>query len=110
MIDFSGWGWDNARAILGLFVIYAVAWLLSENKKKFPWLIALGAIAMMFVFQILLFGVPVIRSGLDSVNNAINVLIAATREGTKFVFGPIIGDQAAWEKLVGTPGPIFIFQ
>ena len=51
-----------------------------------------------------------IRAGLDSVNNGINVLIAATREGTAFVFGPVIGDQAAWEKLVGSPGPIFIFQ
>ena len=65
---------------------------------------------MMYVFTLLLFGVPVIRAGLDSVNEGINVLIAATREGTKFVFGPIIGDQAAWEQLVGAPGPIFIFQ
>ena len=87
-----------------------IAWLLSENKRKFPWLIVLGAIVMMYVFTLLLFGVPIIRAGLDSVNDGINVLIAATREGTKFVFGPIIGDQAAWEKLVGTPGPIFIFQ
>jgi CNT family concentrative nucleoside transporter len=70
----------------------------------------LGAIVMMYVFTLILFGIPVIRSGLNAVNEGINVLIAATREGTKFVFGPIIGDQAAWERLVGTPGPIFIFQ
>ncbi len=104
------WGWDNGRAILGLFVITAIAWLLSENKRKFPWKITLGAVAMMYAFTLLLFGVPVIRAGLDSVNNGINVLIAATREGTAFVFGPVIGDQTAWEKLVGAPGPIFIFQ
>src|SRR5215510_10882270 len=112
MVDISGWswGWDNARAILGIIVICGVAWLLSENKKKFPWLITLGAIVMMYIFQILLFGVPVIRAGLDSANNAINVLIDATRAGTSFVFGPVIGDQAAWEKLVGQSGPIFIFQ
>jgi CNT family concentrative nucleoside transporter len=110
MFDSSDWGWDNARAILGLLVICGVAWLLSENRKKFPWLITIGAIVMMYVFQLLLFGVPLVRAGLDGVNDGINVLIAATREGTRFVFGPIIGDQAAWEKLVGTPGPIFIFQ
>jgi concentrative nucleoside transporter, CNT family len=104
------WGWDNARAILGLFVITGIAWLLSENKRKFPWKIVLGATVMMYVFTLLLFGVPIIRAGLDSVNSGINVLIAATREGTAFVFGPVIGDQAAWEKLVGSPGPIFIFQ
>ena len=104
------WGWDNARAILGIVLITGIAWLLSENKKKFPWLIAVGAVVMMYAFTLLLFGVPIIRAGLDSVNEGINVLIAATREGTKFVFGPIIGDQTAWEQLVGAPGPIFIFQ
>ncbi|MDP3494552.1 MAG: nucleoside transporter C-terminal domain-containing protein [Hyphomonadaceae bacterium] len=104
------WGWDNGRAILGLFVITGIAWLLSENKRKFPWKIVVGAVAMMYAFTLLLFGVPIIRAGLDGVNSGINVLIAATREGTAFVFGPVIGDQAKWEQLVGTPGPIFIFQ
>lgn len=106
----TAWGWDNARAVLGVFAIAGVAWLLSENKRKFPWKIVLGAIVMQYVFTLLLFGVPVIRAGLSSVNDGIDVLIRATREGTKFVFGPFIGDQEAWEKLVGTPGPIFIFQ
>jgi concentrative nucleoside transporter, CNT family len=104
------WGWDNARAIAGIVLITGIAWLLSEHKKKFPWKIAVGAVVMMYAFTLLLFGIPVIRAGLDSVNEGINVLIAATRAGTSFVFGPIIGDQAAWEKLVGAPGPIFIFQ
>jgi CNT family concentrative nucleoside transporter len=104
------WGWDNGRALLGILVIVGIAWLLSENKRKFPWKIVLGAIVMMYAFTLLLFGVPVIRAGLESVNAGIDVLIAATREGTSFVFGPIIGNQAQWEKLVGSPGPIFIFQ
>jgi CNT family concentrative nucleoside transporter len=116
------WGWDNARAILGLFVIVGIAWALSENRKRFPWKIVLGATAMMYFVILLLFWVPVlftqfnipgghsIRDGLNGMNNWIDVLIAATREGTKFVFGPFIGDQTNWEKLVGSQGPIFIFQ
>jgi CNT family concentrative nucleoside transporter len=106
----DNWNWDNARAIFGVFAMVGIAWLLSENKRKFPWKIVLGSIVMMYAFTILLFGVPVVRSGLDAVNNWIDILVAATREGTKFVFGPVIGDQVAWEKLVHTPGPIFIFQ
>lgn len=104
------WGWDNARAVVGVFFVAGIAWLLSENKRGFPWKIVLGAIVMQYVFTLLLFGVPIIRAGLANVNDGIDVLIRATREGTKFVFGPFIGDQVAWEKLVGTPGPIFIFQ
>ncbi len=116
------WGWDNARAIIGLFVIVGIAWALSENRKVFPLKIVVGAIVMMYVVILLLFWLPVlfqqfnipggnaIRDGLNGMNNWIDVLIAATREGTKFVFGPFIGDQTAWEKLVGANGPIFIFQ
>lgn len=104
------WGWDNIRAFFGLFFIVGVAWLLSENKRRFPWAITLGAIVMMYVFTLLLFGVPPVREALNTLNDWIDVLVVATREGTKFVFGPIIGDQAAWERLVGQPGPIFIFQ
>lgn len=104
------WDWDNGRAIAGVLATVLISWLLSENKRLFPWKIVLGAIIMQYAFAILLFGVPFIRSGLYDLNNAIDVLVAATREGTKFVFGPVIGDQAAWEKLVGAPGPIFIFQ
>ena len=51
------WGWDNGRAIIGLFVITGIAWLLSENKRKFPWKIVVGAVVMMYAFTLLLFGV-----------------------------------------------------
>ena len=106
----AGWGWDNARAILGVFTMVGICWLLSENKRKFPWKIVLGSIAMMYFFTLLLFGVPIMRDALFELNSAIDVLVTATREGTKFVFGPVLGDQKAWEVLVGSPGPIFIFQ
>ncbi len=118
------WGWDNGRAILGLFVITGIAWLLSENKRQFPWKITLGAVVMMYGFTLLLFGVPVIRAGLDSVNAGINTLIEASKAGTTFVFGSLIGDQEWWSKFVAfnlppdvppesagaLPGPVFIFQ
>ncbi len=106
----ADWGWDNARAIAGVFFMVLIAWLLSENKRLFPWKIVLGSIVMMYGFTLVLFGVPLMRDALFDLNGAIDVLVTATREGTKFVFGPVIGDQSAWEKLVGSPGPIFIFQ
>jgi CNT family concentrative nucleoside transporter len=106
----ADWNFDNIRAFFGVFIIVGIAWLLSENKRLFPWKIVLGSIVMMYVFTLLLFGVPPVRAGLEVVNNWIDILVAATREGTRFVFGPVLGDQGQWEKLVGSPGPIFIFQ
>ncbi|MDZ4762791.1 MAG: nucleoside transporter C-terminal domain-containing protein [Alphaproteobacteria bacterium] len=106
----TDWGWDNARAVGGVFFIVLIAWILSENRRRFPWKIVLGAIVMQYVLTLLLFGVPIVRDALFNLNAALDVLVAATREGTRFVFGGLVGDQPAWEAFTGQPGPIFIFQ
>lgn len=101
------WGWDNARAILGIIMIFAIAYGLSENKKAFPWKIVLGAVAIQFGFALILFGIPVVREVLFAANIVVDSLIAATAAGTEFVFGPIFGTQAGWEAHTGQLGPIF---
>lgn len=104
------WGWDNARALLGVGLIVAVAFAISENRRAFPWRIVLGAFALQNVFALILFGAPPVREALFSLNVVVDQLVLATREGTRFVFGGFVGDQTRWEALVGEPGPIFIFQ
>jgi CNT family concentrative nucleoside transporter len=49
------WGWDNARALLGIVVIYGICWLMSESKRKLPWRIILGATAIQVAFALLLY-------------------------------------------------------
>ncbi|MEM6899057.1 MAG: nucleoside transporter C-terminal domain-containing protein [Pseudomonadota bacterium] len=101
------WGWDNARALIGIAVIVGIAWLISENRKAFPWKVVLGAVGVQFAFALLLFGVPPVRAALFQANTVVDGLIAATAYGTSFVFGPTFGTQAGWEGLTGQPGPIF---
>ena len=79
------WGWDNARALIGIVVIFVIAWGLSENKKKFPLKIVLGAVAIQFLFALILFGVPPVREALFKVNDVVSGLIDATAYGTAFV-------------------------
>ncbi|MEM9180001.1 MAG: nucleoside transporter C-terminal domain-containing protein [Pseudomonadota bacterium] len=101
------WGWDNARAFLGIAMIFGIAWGLSENRKAFPWKIVLGAVGIQFAFALILFGIPIIREALFAANIVVDSLIDATAYGTQFVFGPAFGTQAGWEELTGQPGPIF---
>ena len=101
------WGWDNARAFIGIAMIFAIAWGLSENKRAFPWKLVLGAVGIQFAFALILFGIPIIREALFAANIVVDSLIAATAYGTEFVFGPAFGTQAGWEKITGQPGPIF---
>jgi len=109
MFENFQWGWDNARAILGLAVIYLVCWGLSENRKSFPWRIVLGATALQILFALLLYGVPPIKTGLSQASVVVDALQAATRAGTNFVFG-YVGDNTAWNFSEASPPPLFFFQ
>ena len=108
------WGLDNARALVGLVLIVAIAWAFSENKRMFPWKLVLGAIAMQFGFALLLFGLPPVRGVLSQANVIVDTLQDATRAGTNFVFG-YVGDNTQYTSnptvVPGeTPPPLFFFQ
>ncbi|MFN7178937.1 NupC/NupG family nucleoside CNT transporter [Hyphomonas sp.] len=104
------WGWDNARALIGIVLIYAVCWALSEKKKLLPWKIILGATALQFAFALVLFGIPVVRDVLFQANNVVSGLQDATRAGTNFVFGYVGNNQAASELMGSSAPPLFFFQ
>ncbi|MEM7766673.1 MAG: nucleoside transporter C-terminal domain-containing protein [Pseudomonadota bacterium] len=104
------WGWDNLRALLGIALIIGIAFGLSENRSVFPWRIVLGAVALQFVFALLLFGVPPVRGVLFSANIIVDALEDATRAGTGFVFGYIGNNEQASAIMAGDAPPLFFFQ
>ena len=104
------WGWDNARALIGIVLIYGLCWVLSEKRKLFPWKIVLGATAMQFAFALILFGIPFIKDILLKANGLVDGLQNATRAGTSFVFGYVGDNVAASELIGGSPPPLFFFQ
>ncbi len=103
------WGWDNARALLGLVVIVGIAWAVSENRKLFPWKLVLGAVGLQFIFALLLFAVPPVRNVLFKANVVVDGLENATRYGTGFVFG-YIGDNTTFPVEQANANPAFFFQ
>lgn len=104
------WGWDNARALIGIAAIYGLAWLLSEDRRVFPWRLMLGATGLQFAFALVLFGVPPVRSLLFQANVLVDALEDATRRGTGFVFGYVGDNRAAEQLMPGSPPPLFFFQ
>ncbi|MEM1104906.1 MAG: nucleoside transporter C-terminal domain-containing protein [Pseudomonadota bacterium] len=93
------WGWDNARALIGMAAIFGLAWAMSENRRAFPWRIVLGAAALQFGFALLLFGVAPVRNVLFSASVLVDALENATRNGTGFVFGYVGDNQALREPI-----------
>ena len=103
------WGLDNARAILGAFVIIFIFWILSENRKAFPWRLAIGAMVIQIALVLLLFGVPAFRGVLNTINDVVDGLATATAEGVKFVFGYLGGGDSPFVQVNKTNPPPFLF-
>lgn len=81
----------NAQSVLGLIVIVAVCWLLSENRRRFPWRLALGAVAVQAALVLALFALPGSQAVLAAITGSVDALGRATNQGAQFVFGYLAG-------------------
>jgi CNT family concentrative nucleoside transporter len=97
----------NAQALLGVLLILAICWGLSEDRRRFPWRLALGAIALQAVLVLILFGIPQSEVVLAGMSGAVNGLATATREGTRFVFGYLGGGPQPYA--IADKNALFVF-
>lgn len=100
-------GWENLQSALGIVFVIAVCWLLSEDRKRFPWKLTLGAIAIQAALVFIVFGFPAAQAVLDGINAAVDGLAAATRKGTQFVFGYLGGGAQPYT--VANKDALFVF-
>jgi CNT family concentrative nucleoside transporter len=97
----------NAQALLGVVFVIAACWLLSENRKRFPWRLALGAVAVQAGLVLALFAIPGSQGVLSAITGAVDGLARATNEGAKFVFGYLAGGDQPYG--VTNEGALFTF-
>lgn len=84
-------GLINAQSLIGLAATMGLCWVLSEDRRQFPWRLALGAIAIQVALVLLLFGFPPARTALQGVGGAVDGLATSAQAGTAFVFGFLAG-------------------
>jgi len=94
------------QSFIGLFVIAALAWAVSENRRKVSLKGALIGILVQFSIAALLLKVPFSQNIFLILNNFVISLEDATRAGTSFVFGYLGGGKLPFEE--SYPGASFI--
>src|SRR5918998_2646667 len=97
----------NAQSLLGLALILALTWALSEDRRRFPWRLAVGALLLQAALVLLLFGLPQSHVVLNAMTEGVNGLAAATRQGTRFVFGYLGGGPQPYA--VADQNALFVF-
>jgi len=81
----------HLQSAFGICVIVALAWVLSEDRRAFPWRTVIAGLVFQAALALFLLKVPVARDGLLALNGAVDALTGATRAGTSFVFGFVGG-------------------
>ena len=94
------------HSAFGLFVLFAIAWLLSENRGSVPWRIVIPGVALQLVLAVLLLKAPPFKEFFLALNRALLAIEQATQAGTSFVFGYLGGGMLPFAE--SGPGSSFV--
>ena len=101
-------GLENAQSLVGVAVVLLICWAVSENRRRFPVKLAVGAIVTQAVLVLALFGVPPLRDALQGVGVVVDGLASSTQAGVSFVFGFLAGTPNQPYPLTDA-GSLFVF-
>jgi concentrative nucleoside transporter, CNT family len=79
------------HSLIGFFALHGIAWAFGENRRAVSWRPVVGGMGLTLGLGVLLLKVPVFRRIFFGLNDAMDALERATREGTSFVFGYLGG-------------------
>jgi len=97
---------QHAVSLVGFVIFAGVAWLLSSNRRRVAWKTIAWGVALQLVIGLIIFRLPVSQRVLLWLNDAVLVLLNASKSGSVFLFGPL----AASPGETGSVGFILVFQ
>jgi len=97
---------QNLQSALGIAVIIALAWAISEKRSAVRWKQATIGLALAFFLAVLFLKVPLITAAFVAANGVVDAIASATRAGTSFVFGYLGGGPLPFD--LKSPGNEFI--
>lgn len=95
------------QAVLGIILIVGLAWVLSENRRAFPWRSAAAGLTIQFALAALLIKVPGSQIVFEWIGDGVDALVRSTEAGTSLVFGFLGGGALPFEE--SYPGAAFVF-
>jgi CNT family concentrative nucleoside transporter len=72
----------------GYFLMIALAWGLSENKRRFPWRVAIVGTLLQFALAVLILNTTPGYFVFDAIGDAFKWITDLSDKGSEFVFGP----------------------
>jgi concentrative nucleoside transporter, CNT family len=89
---------QNLVSFLGIFFFIFLAWIMSEDRRRFPWRVVGWGMALQFAFAFLVLWWEPGTHFFLKLNDVFNALLGFARQGSSFVFNSLGSDQ------IGGPG------
>src|SRR6266704_5080375 len=94
------------HSLVGFFLLHAVAWALSEDRRTIVWRPVIAGMLLTFGLGLVLLKAPYAKGIFLALNGALGALEKATRDGTAFVFGFLGGGPLPFAETY--PGASFV--
>jgi len=78
---------ERLTSFAGYFAMIGLAWLLSENKRHFPWRVTVVGTLLQFALALLILNTTPGRLAFEGIGAAFTWVSDLADEGSKFVFG-----------------------
>ena len=97
---------QHLTSLLGFFVLAALAWLCSANRRAVKWKSIAWGLGLQLVIGLLVFRLPGSRHVFVWLNDVVTAVLDASKAGTNFLLGPL----AAAPGEQGSVGFVLAFQ
>lgn len=94
------------QALIGYLGLLALASALSRQRRNIPWRTVAGGVFLQGLLALIIFRFPGARESFAACNDVLLAISAATREGTKLVFGFLGGAPLPFTETM--PGSSFV--
>ena len=105
-VDASFEGFDPGslfRVVLALAVLCGFAWVMSSNRRAFPWRVVLGGIGLQILIGFVLLRIPLTSRLFEAFARQVSVAIGMAEKGSIFLFGELAAPD-------GPAGFVFAFR
>jgi len=84
---------ERLVSCVGLIVLMGLAWLMSSNRRRFPWRVAVLGLVLQITFAVLVLRTGPGRAVFEFAREAFVALTGCAQAGTRFLLGPAMMEQ-----------------
>ncbi|HUU43053.1 MAG TPA: Na+ dependent nucleoside transporter N-terminal domain-containing protein, partial [Planctomycetota bacterium] len=100
----------NLVSFVGLFVLMALAWCVSTDRRRMNWRAIAWGVVLQLMLGALVFRAPGSRAVFSWLNRFVEGLLEAATAGGRFVFGDLAVNKPPWGFVLATQAlPTIIF-